>query len=221
MKIHVQHTGLFNMKPSETLRIMREKLATVPPELINLVHYRSDKYNRRKLFHTPTDCSTHGCVLGWAATVPELAPLESEYYTVDRFHAHVLDWTAYAQRILGLGPLGEWQETMMYRVLFHSGAYPAENPHAQKKEILRRLALAEYSLARFDEDMELAERYFGVEVFADMESDEKQEYFTARGMVDASIKPTPVENFLWYGFWVTLCVVSVAGVVELLMKIKI
>lgn len=177
------------MKPSETLRIMRKKIETVPAHFIDLEYYRSNGPGRWVRFRSATECGTHGCVIGWAATTPELAPLESERCPGEpvpegTYGTDLLNWRTYVQRILSLNMATHWFVEPLYRALFHAEAYDAKlRPGERKAEILRRLRIGERLLIEANEDVsgtrdkvaeevlsnipESVERFYSVPVYPD------------------------------------------------------
>lgn len=147
-------------KPSEVMRIMREKIETVPSHLINMRYYRPT--NIPATFITLDDRGIHGDIAGWAATTPELAPVQADYYRdycedLGGMKEELL-WEAYLDRLLGLDD--EWESYPFYKDLFDPDSYHYEpgDFDSLKAEILRRLESAENALKSSDEDPRSAYR---------------------------------------------------------------
>lgn len=138
---------------------MRKKIETIQADKIYMRGFRA---NIRPYgpdhevidicpFTSATDCGTHGCVIGWAATTPELAPLASEY------HRQGLDWPSYTRRILSVPAGLSWQGISAYRYLFSADQYDSLGftCAGQKVEIIRRLQETEAALKENGERPEL------------------------------------------------------------------
>lgn len=143
----------------ETLRIMREKIKDVPANLINLDFFRSTADNSERKasmapYYDPDNCGTHGCVIGWGALTPELAPLPTEFIC-ETGDITALQWNPYIQRILGLRARDRgWNDIPIYRWLFLKSTYPTKvTPDQIKDEIIRRLEVAEVAIREHPEDL--------------------------------------------------------------------
>lgn len=143
------------MKPSSTLRALREAIETAPAEQIN-IPYGHEHYNNFYQCLMPRE-DRQKEILDWALTAPGLSPNDAEYEVQDlggdNGHAYCLVWKRYLKRIFKIHWYEDFMSMSLYRALFNAAEYQGIKEYEpMKQEIVRRLRLAEVALVQENEN---------------------------------------------------------------------